>query len=281
MNLSTVKWAQWDKTQSRDQLGLFVCMCIALCTIVAHNIAQNRPDNFPPYTPDNHHCSDNVYLREGGGAASVVTGWTSYTLIRVGKSLSLGLAAEAEALAEVVAECATFSYQGRVSSGPLAMDPDDKMIIFLWFIRAWPLSLELHTKSAAVQYLQHFIGLNNIRHNMAFYASRISKANAKMHTADNAMPSQRTRLVDELATVQPRVKSTNTDRRSLELSVVNSYFVLCLGTGGIIIPIHLAIRDLQHWNPNFNLSARVGPTYGTEYSPYLSGIKPGLSTKCE
>jgi len=30
-----------------------VCVCIALCTIVAHNIAQNRPDNFPSYPPDN------------------------------------------------------------------------------------------------------------------------------------------------------------------------------------------------------------------------------------
>ena len=43
-----------------------MCVCIALCTIVAHNIAQNRPDSFPPYPPDNHHCSDDVYLREGG-----------------------------------------------------------------------------------------------------------------------------------------------------------------------------------------------------------------------
>ena len=42
-------------------------MCIALCTIVAHNIAQNRSDNFLSYPPDNHHCSDDVYLREGGG----------------------------------------------------------------------------------------------------------------------------------------------------------------------------------------------------------------------
>ena len=39
---------------------------MALCTIVAHNIAQNRPDNFPSYPPDNHHCSDDVYLREAG-----------------------------------------------------------------------------------------------------------------------------------------------------------------------------------------------------------------------
>jgi len=39
-----------------------MCVCIALCTIVAHNIAQNRPDNFPPYPPDNHHCSDDANL---------------------------------------------------------------------------------------------------------------------------------------------------------------------------------------------------------------------------
>jgi len=34
--------------------------------MVAHNIAQNRPDSFPPYHPDNHHYSNDVYLREGG-----------------------------------------------------------------------------------------------------------------------------------------------------------------------------------------------------------------------
>jgi len=67
MNLSTAKWAQWDKTQCRELLGLFICVCIALCTIVAHNIAQNRPDNFPSYPPDNQQCSDDVCLREGGG----------------------------------------------------------------------------------------------------------------------------------------------------------------------------------------------------------------------
>jgi len=49
-----------------NKLMMMMMMCIALCTIVAHNIAQNRPDNFPPYPPDNHHCSDDVYLREGG-----------------------------------------------------------------------------------------------------------------------------------------------------------------------------------------------------------------------
>jgi len=34
-----------------------------------YNIAQNRPDNFPSYPLDNHHCSDDVYLREGGNIA--------------------------------------------------------------------------------------------------------------------------------------------------------------------------------------------------------------------
>jgi len=57
---------QWDKSQSRELLGLFICVCIALCPIVAHNIAQNTPDNFPSYPTDNHHCSDDVYMWEGG-----------------------------------------------------------------------------------------------------------------------------------------------------------------------------------------------------------------------
>ena len=47
-------------------VSLFICVCIALCTIVAHIIAQNRPDSFPPYPPDDHHSSNDVYLREGG-----------------------------------------------------------------------------------------------------------------------------------------------------------------------------------------------------------------------
>jgi len=41
MNLNTVKWAQWHKTQPTELLCLFICECIALCTIVPHNIAQN------------------------------------------------------------------------------------------------------------------------------------------------------------------------------------------------------------------------------------------------
>jgi len=41
-------------------------VCSSLCTIVARNAAQNRPDNFPSCPPDNHHCSDDVYFRERG-----------------------------------------------------------------------------------------------------------------------------------------------------------------------------------------------------------------------
>ena len=42
-------------------------MCVQFTVyIVAHNNAQNRPDNFPSYPPDNHHSSDDVYLRERG-----------------------------------------------------------------------------------------------------------------------------------------------------------------------------------------------------------------------
>ena len=59
------------KKPIQSTVSLFICVCIALCTIVAHNIAQNRPDNFPPYPPDNHHSSDDVYLREGGGVLNI------------------------------------------------------------------------------------------------------------------------------------------------------------------------------------------------------------------
>ena len=35
MNLSTVKWAQWDKTQSRELLGLFI-LCASHCAQLLH-----------------------------------------------------------------------------------------------------------------------------------------------------------------------------------------------------------------------------------------------------
>jgi len=59
-------------------LGLFIYARIALCTIVVHNIAQNRADNYPSYPPDNQHCSDDVYLREGGPSLVLTNQWTFF-----------------------------------------------------------------------------------------------------------------------------------------------------------------------------------------------------------
>ena len=70
--------------QTRELLGLFICVCIALCTIIAHNIAQNIPDNFPFYPPDNHHCSDDVYLREGGGIIAGLRGYGDWRHVATG-----------------------------------------------------------------------------------------------------------------------------------------------------------------------------------------------------
>jgi len=56
----------------RTVSSVHMCVYIALCTIiVAHNIAQNRPDRFPSYPPNNHHFSDDVYLREGGTSQKI------------------------------------------------------------------------------------------------------------------------------------------------------------------------------------------------------------------
>ena len=61
-------------------VSLCMYVCIALCT-VAHNIAQNRPDSFPPYPPDNHHCSNDVYLREGGVTTSAASTGGVYIML--------------------------------------------------------------------------------------------------------------------------------------------------------------------------------------------------------
>jgi len=37
-------------------------VCIALWAVVAHNIAQNRPDNFPSCPPDNHQGQKKQYF---------------------------------------------------------------------------------------------------------------------------------------------------------------------------------------------------------------------------
>ena len=53
------------KTKSKPKPTLiFKCVCVSLCTTVAHNAAQNSSDNVPSYRPDNHHSWDDVYWRE-------------------------------------------------------------------------------------------------------------------------------------------------------------------------------------------------------------------------
>ena len=69
-------------------VSLFICVCIALCTIGAHNIAQNRPDSFPPYPPDNHHCSDDVYYSTI--SKFVWAGFLIFVLVFVSRDLELG-----------------------------------------------------------------------------------------------------------------------------------------------------------------------------------------------
>jgi len=61
-----------EKINLTNKLGLFnfICACIALCTTVVGNTAQNRPDNlkkiiFPLALQAIIHCPDYVYLREG------------------------------------------------------------------------------------------------------------------------------------------------------------------------------------------------------------------------
>jgi len=55
---------------------------IALCTTFTHNIAQNKPDEiFPVFLPDNHHCTDDVYLRDGGRTATTTTITTTTTSV--------------------------------------------------------------------------------------------------------------------------------------------------------------------------------------------------------
>jgi len=49
---------------NRQLLGLFMCVHCTVHNCCTHT-THNGPENFPSYTPDNHHCSDDVYLREG------------------------------------------------------------------------------------------------------------------------------------------------------------------------------------------------------------------------
>ena len=65
MNLSTVKWAQSNKTQSRELLGLFICVCIALRTIALHTILHRTDLIISLLPPDNRQCSDDAVNMAG------------------------------------------------------------------------------------------------------------------------------------------------------------------------------------------------------------------------
>jgi len=41
-------------------------VCAVHCVQLLHTILHRTADNFPSFPPDNHHCSDDVYLRERG-----------------------------------------------------------------------------------------------------------------------------------------------------------------------------------------------------------------------
>jgi len=65
------------KAKSNQQTTVrSVHMCAFDLHNVAHNTAQNKPDNFPSYPPDNRDCFDDVYLSEGGK----VIGQSSWSL---------------------------------------------------------------------------------------------------------------------------------------------------------------------------------------------------------
>jgi len=54
------------KENLNQQLTLrTVHVFLSLCTTVVHYTAQNSSDYLLCYPPDNHHCSDVVYWREG------------------------------------------------------------------------------------------------------------------------------------------------------------------------------------------------------------------------
>ena len=54
---------------------------VSLCTTVVHNTAQNSSDNFPSYSIDNYHSSDDVYWRGGGSSGSYFSWQTLKKLV--------------------------------------------------------------------------------------------------------------------------------------------------------------------------------------------------------
>jgi len=64
--------AQWNGSSETEPnpANYYVCSCVCEfhCAQLLHTILHRIVlIIFPSYPPDNHHCSDDVYLREGGG----------------------------------------------------------------------------------------------------------------------------------------------------------------------------------------------------------------------
>ena len=61
-------------------VSLFICVCTVQFTVynccTQYCTERSLPDNFPSCPPDNHHCSDDVYLRERGWTKSEGSGIT-------------------------------------------------------------------------------------------------------------------------------------------------------------------------------------------------------------
>ena len=91
MNLSTVKWAQWDKNQSRE---LLVCsyVCALHCAELLHTILHRTDLIISAYTPDNHHCSDDVLCILGYRSMFFnvcEAAWQAYVLYWVPSSITV------------------------------------------------------------------------------------------------------------------------------------------------------------------------------------------------
>jgi len=66
-------------------------VCVLNCAQLLHTILNRTdPDNFPSHPPDNYHCSDDVYLREGGSAREPASpGWLGKLAVKTDTEKSM------------------------------------------------------------------------------------------------------------------------------------------------------------------------------------------------
>jgi len=59
--LNVNKCAKAEPNPKSQQLTVRTAhVCVSLCTTVVDNTAQNSYDDFPSYSPDDRHCSDDA-----------------------------------------------------------------------------------------------------------------------------------------------------------------------------------------------------------------------------